>query len=105
MSNIQSIILNEIKRLNEFNKMSLRDVEVIKKETLPTDRMRKEFAYNVKTSFPTNKVIFDYFLIIYFAFVFRFKVYRCYIDFKNQTFNFSLKLRDLNAVKELMKNE
>lgn len=104
MSNIRLIILNEIERLNNFNKMGLRNVEVVEKEILETDRMKKEFKYVVKTSFPTNKIIFDYFTIIYFAFIYRFKVFRCYIDMTDKTFNFTLKLRDLGAVRELMRD-
>ena len=105
MSHIRLIILNEIRRLNDFNKMNLENVSVVKKEVVETDRMKKEIVYIVKTSFPTNKVIFDYFLTIYFAFIYRFKVFRCFVDYKEQTFNFHLKLRKLGAVRELMSNE
>lgn len=102
MSHIRLIILNELKKLNEFNKMNLNKMEVTEKEVLETDRMKKEFVFIIKTSFPSNKIIFDYFLIIYFAFIYRFKVFRCYIDMADKTFNFTLKLRNLEAVKDLM---
>jgi hypothetical protein len=82
--------------------MNLENVTVTEKEVLETDRMKKEYVFIVKTSFPTNKVIFDYFLLIYFAFIYRFKVFRCYINYADQTFNFTLKSRNLEAVKDLM---
>lgn len=105
MSNIRLIIQNELKRINEFNKMNLKSILVLEKEVLETDRMRKEYIFIVSIVFPNNKTIFDYYLLVYFNFIFRFKVFRCHINSINKSFNFTLKLRNLEAVKELMSND
>jgi len=105
MSHIRLVILNEIKRLSDFNKMNLKKVEVEEKEVLETDRMKKEYVFVVKIFFSLNKVIFDYFLIIFYSFIYRFKVFRTYINMTDNSFNFTLKLRNLEAVKELMTDE
>jgi len=104
MSNIRSIILNEIKRLSDFNKMNLKTIQVVEKEVLETDRMKKEYVFIVKIIYPTSKVIFDYYLILYFNFIYRFKVFRCHTNKLDNSFNFTLKTRNLEAVRELMKD-
>jgi hypothetical protein len=83
--------------------MNLKSINVKEKEVLETDRMKKEYVFIVKIVYPTSKVIFDYYLILYFNFVYRFKVFRCHTDLSDNSFNFTLKVRNLEAVKELMK--
>jgi len=99
---------NKLERhLNElitFNKLGHLEYNIIDKDVLDSDTMKKHYVYEVKIKYKNDKVLLDSLLVIFYYFLIRFKIYRTYINFKEKTFNFTLKLRNLEVIDDILRD-
>ncbi len=101
MSNIY-IIKKYLKELMLLNDIRYKEIKCSQKEVVEERKYKKSVIFNFSIFFYENKVLLDDFFVIYFFFVKKYKIYRCYIDFINSSFNFILKKRNMNALKEVI---
>ena len=92
----------KVKEVLDFNMIKVKDIHVTKKEVLDSDKMEKVFVYTVKILFDNSKMLFDKYLVLYYTFSLRFKTYRCYIDISDNSFNFTLRERNLKAINKIL---
>ena len=102
---ITYVIEKKINQVREFNKITLKSYSVTREEVIRTHHVRKEPAYKIEIFFGEEKVLFDNVLVFFFAFVKRFKIYRCYLNMKENCFHFYLKLRDIHAIDDIVKEQ
>ena len=98
-------IFDTLKNVANFNKIELKDLKVEYESVLNIDRVEKVDIYKVKIVFINNKVLFDYFKVFFNPFIVRFLIYRCFIHLDERTFYFTLRLRNLNVMNEVIKKE
>lgn len=98
-------IINTLKDVISYNKIKVKDVSVEHEKVLNIDRVEKIDIYKVKIIFLDNKVLFDYFKVFFNPFIIRFLIYRCFIHLDERTFYFTLRMRNLNVMEEVIKKE
>lgn len=102
---LENNIINTIKEVVNYNKISVKSFKVEHEKVLNIDRIEKIDIYKVKIIFLDNKVLFDYFKVFFNPFIVRFLIYRCFIHLDERTFYFTLRLRNLHIMKEVIKKE
>lgn len=95
-------IKDKVKEVLDFNLIRVKDIIVTEKEVLDYDRMKKVFSYSVKILFNKQIVLFDNYLVLYYTFALRFKVFRSYVNTKDNSFNFTLIMRDLRTIHKIL---
>lgn len=98
-------IIDTLENVINYNKIKVKDIEVVKERVLNIERVEKVEIYKVKIIFLNNKVLFDYFKVFFNPFIIRFLIYRCFIHLDERTFCFTLRLRNLNLMHEVIKKE
>lgn len=100
---LKNNIFNTLKDVVNFNKINVKDIKVEHENVLNIDRVEKIDVYKVKIVFLDNKVLFDYFKVFFNPFIIRFLIYRCFIHLDERTFYFTLRMRNLNIMNEVIK--
>ena len=98
-------IINTLEKVVNYNKIKLKGFKVEHEKVLNIDRVEKIDIYKVKIVFLDNKVLFDYFKVFFNPFIVRFLIYRCFIHLNERTFYFTLRMRNLNIMSEVIKKE
>jgi len=102
---LKNNIFDTLKNVANYNKINLKDLKVEYERVLNIDRIEKVDIYKVKIIFLSNKVLFDYFKVFFNPFIVRFLIYRCFIHLDERAFYFTLRLRNLNLMNEVIKKE
>lgn len=94
----------KIREIIRFNRIEIKNLEV-KEETVLTERKyKRERVYKIKIIFSKEKNPLDYFTVLIECFIYRFKLYRAYHDNKDNSVNYYLKIRDINAFKNILED-
>lgn len=92
----------KVKEVLDFNKIETKSIEVKEKEVLDSYKLEKVFVYQVKIKFNKAKVLFDNYQVLYYTFSLRFKTYRCFTNCEDNSFNFTLRERNLKAIHDIL---
>jgi len=94
----------KVKEIIDFNRIEVKTL-IVKEETVLTERKyKRERVYKIKIIFSKVKNPLDYFVILTQGFIFRFKLYRAYHDNNDNSLNYYLKLRDIDAFKNILED-
>jgi len=102
---LKNNIFDTLKTVANYNKIILKDLKVEPERVLNINRIEKVDVYKIKIIFLDNKVLFDYFKVFFNPFIVRFLIYRCFIHLNERTFYFTLRMRNLNIMSEVIKKE
>jgi len=98
------IIENLVRSLIKFNQLELNNYFINPKIVLDTPNMKREQVFELEFYFKKSNILLDNLLVLYNAFIIRFKVYRCYINFDNKLFKFTIKKRNLQIAKDIIED-